>query len=289
MDTTITTSDGRQLTYTLQGAETGPVVLVQNGTPNSRLILPTHVREAKERGIRLLSYDRPGYGGSSRKEGRNVADAVDDIRTIAEYLGIDRMVTWGISGGGPHALACAALAPDLFAAVATLASVGPYGVEGFDFFEDMGTQNIESFQLTASDPAASAQKAAEEWPLLLAATPESLKEQWATILSPTDAAAVTGEVADYFMEMLRSGMAPGPEGYIDDGVAFTKPWGFELSEITVPVQLWQGRQDRFVPYGHGKWLSEQIPGVEAHLTEDDGHLTLLQHVDQIHEWLLKAL
>jgi pimeloyl-ACP methyl ester carboxylesterase len=199
------------------------------------------------------------------------------------------MVTWGISGGGPHALACAALAPDLFAAAATLASVGPYGEDGFDFFEDMGTQNVEDFRLTATDPQASAAKAAEEWPLLVSATPESLRAQWSTILTPTDAGALTGEVAEYLIAMLKSGLATGPEGYIDDGVAFTRPWGFKLSEITIPVQLWQGRQDRFVPYGHGKWLSEHIPGVEAHLTEEDGHLTLLNRISEIHEWLLRYL
>jgi pimeloyl-ACP methyl ester carboxylesterase len=289
MERVITLADGRVLQLEVAGAESGAVVLVHNGTPNSRLLFPDHVADAEARGIRLVGYDRPGYGGSTRQPGRSVADAVKDARAIAEALDVDRMVTWGISGGGPHALACAALAPDLIMAAATLASVAPYGAPELDFFADMGELNVEDFQLSVADPPAFEAKANADREEMLQATPESLLEQWASILSEVDADAATGELATYLIDVLQSGLAPGPGGYIDDSFAFARPWGFDPAIIEIPVLLWQGRQDRFVPIGHGEWLAGQIPGVEAHLSDRDGHLTLLQKVNEVHDWLLPHL
>ena len=125
---------------------------------------------------------------------------------------------------------------------------------------------------------------------MLAMTPEALLELLSTLLSPTDAAALTGELAEYLVDASRSGLAPGWQGWWDDDVAFLTPWGFELDSIRTPVLLHHGREDRFVPFGHGQWLSRHIPGVQAELTEDDGHLTLTtRHLDDVHAWLLERL
>jgi pimeloyl-ACP methyl ester carboxylesterase len=286
---TIETSDGHRLCLEVAGDPEGDVIVFHNGSPNSRLLYQPAVTDAVGRGARLVGYDRPGYGGSSRRAGRSVADAVGDLRAIAAAMGVERLVTWGISGGGPHALACAALAPDLVAAAATLGCPAPYGAPGLDFFDGMGEDNVESFILAAEDPDASAVKTAADAAAMLQATPDDLLAQWATILSAADAAVVTGDVAVYMIDMLQAGLGPGPDGWIDDGTAFVSDWGFDLAGISVPVQLWHGHEDRFVPFGHGTWLAGNIPGVDAHLSDTDGHLTLLNRIPDVHSWLLAHL
>jgi pimeloyl-ACP methyl ester carboxylesterase len=286
----IETPDGRWLCLEVAGEPGGDVIVYHNGSPNSRLLYAPMVADAVTRGARLVGYDRPGYGGSSRRPGRSVADAADDLRAIAAALGVDRLVTWGMSGGGPHALACAALAPDLVAATASLASVAPYDAPGLDYFDGMGDANAEGFRShAADDPEAKAAKSAAEAEILLKATPDDLLRQWASILSPVDCAAVSEDLAAYMIDCLQAGLGPGPEGWIDDGRAFVQPWGFDPADITVPTLLWQGRQDRMVPFGHGCWLAGRIPGVDARLSDTDGHLTLVRRIPDVHDWLLTRL
>lgn len=284
------TADGRVLRVLDAGLPNGHPVLVHNGTPNSRLLFDPTVEAAQRRGIRLISYDRPGYGGSSRHAGRTVADCAKDVRAIAAGLGIDRLAMWGISGGGPHAIACAALLPDLVPAVAALASIAPWGANGLDYFADMGELNVEDMKLMLNDPAAAREKCEQDRKEMLAMDPGELHGFLKTLLSPADAAVLTGAFAEFLADATRSGMATTSDGWWDDGVAFMEPWGFAFDSIRTPVLLRHGRQDRFVPYGHGEWLARHIPGVEAELTEDDGHLTqLLRHIDHVHEWLLERL
>src|SRR5919201_1886109 len=144
----VTTADGRTLRVHEAGRPEGPLVFVQQGTPMSGLLFDPHVQDAARRGIRLASYDRPGYGGSTPAPGRSVADAADDVRAIADALEADRFAVWGISGGGPHALACAALLSDRAVAVASLASVAPVDAEGLDWTAGMGELNLEEFAAT---------------------------------------------------------------------------------------------------------------------------------------------
>jgi pimeloyl-ACP methyl ester carboxylesterase len=282
--------DGRVLQVLERGTPDGRPVLVHNGTPNSRLLFDHTVEVAERQGIRLISYDRPGYGGSSRHEGRAVADCANDVRAIAAALGLDRLAVWGISGGGPHAIACAALLPDLVPAVAVLASLAPWGAEGLDYFADMGELNVEDMKLMLSDPVAAREKCEQDRKDMLEMRAEELHEFLKTLLSPVDAAVLTGAMAEFLVDSTRSGMASTSDGWWDDEIAFMQPWGFEFDTIQTPVLLRHGRQDRFVPYGHGAWLARHIPGVQAELTEDDGHLTqLMRHVDGVHEWLLERL
>src|SRR5581483_3132479 len=137
-DRSVRTSDGRTLTVREAGDPAGVPVLLHNGTPGSGLLYEPHVRDAEEKGIRLFSYDRPGYGASSRKRGRSVADCAPDVEAVCDSLGVGRFCVCGISGGGPHALATAALLPDRVAAAASLASVAPFDAEGLDFLAGMG-------------------------------------------------------------------------------------------------------------------------------------------------------
>ena len=265
-------------------------MLFISGTPGSSTLFGDHVRDAEERGIRLFSYARPGYGGSTRNKGRNVASCAADIAAVCDALGIERLGVWGISGGGPHTLAAAALLPDRVVAAAALAPCAPFDGEGLDFFAGMGEQNIEEFGVVVEEPLGEKHLANAERDRqnLLSATPEQLVELWSTLLGPADREVATGEFAAALLEHIRVGLEPGADGWVDDDVAFVSPWGFDLSDIRVPVLLWQGEQDKFVPFGHGVWLSERIPGVDARLTPEDGHLTLaVRRVPEVHAWLLE--
>jgi pimeloyl-ACP methyl ester carboxylesterase len=286
MQRTVTTSDGRTLAIEEAGDPAGRPVLVHGGTPNSRHIFAPAAADAAARGLRLIGYDRPGYGGSTPQPGRAVADCAADVRAICADLGIGRLALWGISGGGPHLLACAALLPGLVTAAASLASLAPSDADGLDWFDGMGQDNADDFKLHQTDSEAARAKLETEREETMAASGEDLAGLLKTLLTPVDAAALTGEFAEYLAWTGREGLAPGSQGWWDDGEAFGRPWGFELSAIEVPVLLMHGRQDQFVPFGHGRWLAERIPGVEARLLDDDGHLTLLtDRIGEVHAWL----
>ena len=279
--------DGRVLAVLEAGDPGGRPVLSFHGTPGSRLLFAPDVALCERDGIRLISYDRPGFGDSTVKPGRSVADCVEDVRTISAALGIDELAVWGISGGGPHALACAALLPDLVVAVAALAPLAPFGAPSLDFYAGMGEQNVEDIKLSLEDPAAARAKGEAEREEYLAADVATLAALMHTLLGPADQAAFTGELGEYLVESVRAGLAPSADGWWDDGVALIEPWGFEVGSIATPVLLHHGRDDRFVPFGHGEWFARNIPGVKAVLTDEDGHLTLLtHHLEAIHAWLL---
>jgi pimeloyl-ACP methyl ester carboxylesterase len=289
MQHTVLTPDGRTLAVDEGGDPAGRSVLIHMGTPNSRLLYGPHEQDAAERGMRLICYDRPGYGGSSPQPGRTVADCANDVRAICAELGIDRLAMWGISGGGPHLLACAALLPDLVVAAASLASGAPFDADGLDYFAGMGQDNVDDTRLYLADEAAARAKTDEDREGFLAASPDDLATGLASLLTPTDAAVLTGELAKFLASSAKDGLAPGSQGWWDD-YCIVNRWGFDLADITIPVLLMHGRQDKFVPFGHGEWLAGRIPGVEARLLDNDGHLTLLENrIPEVHAWLADRL
>jgi pimeloyl-ACP methyl ester carboxylesterase len=285
---TVTTPDGRTLTVREGGDPAGVPVLFISGTPGSSTLFDANRRDAEERGIRLFSYDRPGYGGSTRHEGRTAADCAADIEAVCDELGVERICVWGISGGGPHALAAAALLPERVAAAASLASVAPYGADGLDWLAGMGELNVEEFGVIFEGEEAHRASMEKQREGLLSARPEELVEQWQTLLGPADREVATGEFAAELLDHIRAGIEPGGDGWLDDDLVFVKPWGFDVAAIRVPVLVWHGEQDKFVPFEHGVWLSEHIPGVDARLTAEDGHLTLGERrIPEVHAWLLE--
>jgi len=285
---TVHVGDGRTLLIEEGGDPTGQPVLVHAGTPSSRHLYRPHLRDAEERGIRLISYDRPGYGGSTAMPGRAIADCAADVLAIIDALSIERIAVWGISGGGPHALACAALLPDRVVAAACLASPAPFDAAGLDWFAGQAQDNVEDDKLVLSNPTAARVKRVQDREALLATTSAWIMEIYPTLFSAIDAAALTRELAEFYAARTKDGLAPGIDGWWDDDQAILTPWGFDLQEIRIPIMLWHGRQDRFVPFRHGQWLAAHIPNVHTELTDDDGHLTLVQHrVPTVHAWLLK--
>jgi pimeloyl-ACP methyl ester carboxylesterase len=281
----VRTSDGRTLAVEEGGDPAGRPVLAHMGSPNSRHLYGPHSRDAAERGLRLISYDRPGYGGSSPQPGRSVADCADDVRAICAELDIDRLAMWGVSGGGPHLLACAALLPDLVIAAASLASLAPFDADGLDYFAGMGQDNVDDTRLYFADEAAARAQTDEAREGFLGASPEDLASGMASLISPVDAAVLGGELDKFLASSMKDGLEPGSQGWWDDN-CMLRPWGFDVADIAVPVLLLQGKHDKFVPFGHGEWLAAHIPGVEARLLEGDGHLTLLENrVPEVHAWL----
>ena len=288
MQRVIRTTGHRQLRTEEAGDPNGKPILVLHGTPGAGMFYGPHVADALEKGIRLITYDRPGYGGSTARPGRSISDCAEDIRAIAEAMRIDRLAAWGMSGGGPHALACAALLPDLVVAVGSLASMAPYGAEGLDFFAGMGQANIDGIRLSLDDEAAARAKLGPDREAMLELTADQLVHAMASLMSEADAVAHTPAMAEFIVRGIHAGLAPGGEGWWDDSMAELRPWGFDVRTISVPVQLWHGREDRFHPFQHGEWLADRIPGVDAHLTSDDGHGSLLQrHIPELHDWLVK--
>ena len=282
---TVTAADGRTLMVEVGGDPDGLAVLAHNGTPNTRHLYGPWLEDAAQQGIRLMSYDRPGYGGSTPQPGRTVADCAADVRSIAEALGVERLAVWGASGGGPHALACAALLPDLVVAVTALCSIAPYGAGGLDYFSGMGKDNVDDIRLYLRDPSAARVKSYQDRLDLLNLSPDQLTEGWKSLLSPVDAAAVSDDVAAWLVQGFQDGLAISDEGWWEDGAAHLAPWAFDLDTISIPVQVWHGRQDQFVPVQHGEWLAAHVPGAEALISDVDGHLTLFGKIPEVHRWL----
>jgi len=269
-------ADGRQLEALTTGPADGLTVVLHNGTPAGLLAAPAIAAAAAERDLRLVLYARPGYEGSTPDPGRRVSSAAADLAAVLDAVGAGEFVTVGWSGGGPHALACAALLPGRCLAAASMAGVAPYGADGLDWLAGMGAENIEEFsaaQAGAEALTSFLEPAARE---MAAMTAADVTAGLGDLVSAADQAAVTGEFADYLAASFRAAVAGGVAGWRDDDFAFIADWGFTMADVGAgtPVAVWQGDQDMMVPYSHGRWLAAHIPGARAHLLPGEGHLTL---------------
>ncbi|OFE16305.1 hypothetical protein BA895_19780 [Humibacillus sp. DSM 29435] len=279
--TPITLPDGRTLDLSLTGTGDGPVLLFHHGTPGSGLPLRSMERAARDRGLRLLTWSRPGYGGSSRRTGRRVVDVVDDVVSVLDHLSVERCVVAGWSGGGPHALATAARLPTRVAGVLSIAGVAPFGQPDLDLLDGMGSDNLEEFGAAVDGEASLRALLEQQAPGLRNATPAAVVEQMRSLLPPVDQAVITDEFGADLVAGFAEGLRVGVDGWLDDDLAFTSPWGFDLSEITVPTFVWQGSEDLMVPFAHGQWLGRRLSeqpnrhrGSATHLLEGEGHLSI---------------
>ena len=270
----LTTADGRRLDHVVVGDD-GPLVISLHGTPQGHPLAPELVAAAGEVGVRVAAYARPGYAGSTRLPGRSVADCVPDVLTLADALGAERFAVVGASGGGPHALACGALAADRCAAVATVAGVGPWVMEGLEFLDGMGEGNEIEFGAAVESERRLRELIGPWRDSMLAGGPQGTYDALVSVLSPPDREVFTTQFAEDFHRGVEVALRDGVDGWVDDDLAFIRDWGFALDDVRVPVHLWQGGQDLMVPPAHGRWLAEHLPTVTPHLLPDDGHLTLL--------------
>ena len=263
------------------GAPEGSGLLVyHHGTPAAGPLDPALAGPARAHGLRVVELVRPGYGGSTRQPGRTIADVVPIVTALADHLGHDRFVTLGWSGGGPHALATAALLPERCAGVLALASVAPFDADGLDFLAGMGQDNIDEFGAAlagAADLEAFLTAMARE---LATVTGPQVNEALDSLLPPVDKAHLTGEAAEHMAAELRWSVERGIWGWFDDDIAFTRGWGFDLTSIAGPVHLWQGSDDLMVPFAHGRWLAAHLPGAHVRLDAGEGHLSLIARIDE---------
>ena len=268
---------GRRLDVRIAGPGGGPVIVAHSGTPDDARLRPETLEAGAERGARHISYARPGYLRSDRLEGRSIADCAADVRAIADAFDIERFHVLGWSGGGPHCLACAALLPDRVISAATVAGAAPHDGEGLDWRAGMGDENIEELGLAEQGADALIPYLEREAEDMRSATVEDLLRILGDLVSEPDREALTGAYAEHSIASVKAAVSNGIYGWLDDDLAFVHPWGFSVDSIQVPVSIWQGREDRFVPLSHGEWLAENVPGARSHLLKGEGHISLSRH------------
>jgi pimeloyl-ACP methyl ester carboxylesterase len=275
MRSTVQTPDGRSLDVYSGGQEDGIPLLFQSGTPSAGIPYPPFLETLAERDMRYVAFSRAGYGSSTRRPGRSVADVATDVATVLDQVEADRVYTIGWSGGGPHALATAALLPERVIAVATIGGVAPYPAEGLDFLAGMGEENIEEFEAALAGPEQLIPFKERAAPIWRNVTPGEVADAFGDLIDDVDRGSLTGAFAEWGAELFHEALREGYWGWFDDDMAFVKPWGFELAAIRAPVFVWQGGHDRMVPYAHGEWLAAHIPTAVPRLLPEQGHLTLV--------------
>ena len=272
--TTISLADGRLLDFEISGADDGPTLFFHHGTPGSGRPSRGTSRKAAVHGIRMVTYSRAGYGDSTRNPGRRVVDVVGDVEQVMDHLGVERFLVAGKSGGGPHALATGAVLGDRVAGVCCIAGVAPYAAAGLDFLDGMGSENIVEFSHALEGEAGLRPYLEAELAGLGDADVAGMIAAMQTVLPEVDVAVLTDEYGEDQLANIKEGLRTGVDGWLDDDLAFTVDWGFDLASIAVPTFVWQGSADLMVPFAHGQWLAQAVPGVVAHLERGEGHLSI---------------
>ena len=266
--------DGRILHVYDMGADEGGgklPVLWHHGTPNIGSP-PAPLFPAAERlGLRWVSYDRPGYGGSTPDPGRDLGSAADLVSSVADALGIDRFAVMGHSGGGSHALACGALLPDRVLCVVSMAGLAPFDAGGLDWFAGMAASGVDSLRAAAVGRAEKQRY-------------EASGAEYDPEFTPDDEAALAGGWS-WLLDVVRPALAQGPAGLIDDDLAYVAPWGAEIEQITAPTLVLHGGRDRVVPSAHAEWLADRCPAAELRLSPDGGHISILGSSESALEWV----
>ena len=268
-------SDGRELDVYLGGADDGFPLLMHHGTPSDGTTFADWHADCQSRGLRLICASRAGYATSSRLAGRDVAHAARDSEELLDRLGYGAFLTAGWSGGGPHALACAALLGERCVAAATLASVGPYGLPDLDFVAGMGQENVDEFGAALAGETPLRAWLAEFAEPFRHVTGAELAEAFGELVPDIDKEVLNAGYSDAMATQTRRALEHGFDGWVDDDLAFTRPWGFDLAEIRVPITAWQGDLDLMVPFAHGRWLANHLHTATARAVSGHGHISLV--------------
>jgi pimeloyl-ACP methyl ester carboxylesterase len=274
MEVDLQLGDGRTLHVYDTGAEATDgrlAVFWHHGTPNIGAPPEPLFPAAARLGIRWVSYDRPGYGGSTPYQGRDVASAAPDVAAVADALGIDRFALMGHSGGGSHALACAALLPDRVLGVVSVAGLAPFDADGLDWFAGMSDSGVASLRAAAEGRVAKARY-------------ESEAEYDPEMFTAADHGAFSGTWS-WLLDVVGPAVEGGPGGLIDDDLAYVAPWGVDPMQAIAPILLVHGGRDRVVPSSHGEWLARRCPSAELWLRPDDGHISILNQGAAAMAWL----
>jgi pimeloyl-ACP methyl ester carboxylesterase len=266
-------ADGRRLDIRVSGPEGGTPLVFHHGTPGAVPPLRDMERFVHERGLRLVTTSRPGYGTSTRQRGRRVVDVAADTAEGLAWLDADRCLSAGWSGGGPHALACAARL-DAVAGVLVIAGVAPYDTADLNFLDGMGEGNIEEFSAALEGEGPLREHLEPYLEHYRTINSDELAASLASVLPDVDRALLSGEIGLDLATQFHAAFATGIDGWLDDDLAFTQPWGFDFHEISTPTMVWQGELDLMVPFAHGQWLASQLPHASVHLESGEGHLSV---------------
>jgi pimeloyl-ACP methyl ester carboxylesterase len=273
-ETDLELGDGRTLHVYDTGVDNADgrlAVFWHHGTPNIGAPPEPLFAAAARLGIRWVSYDRPGYGGSTPYPDRDVASAAAYVSRIADALSIDRFAVMGHSGGGSHALACGALLRERVLGVVSVAGMAPFGAEGLDWFAGMAASSAASLRAAAEGRAAK-----ERY--------EASAEYDPEMFTPEDHAALSGSWS-WMLDVVNPAVEAGPGGLIDDDLAYVAPWGVDPARVTAPTLLLHGGRDRVAPSSHGGWLARRCPSAELWLCPDDGHISVLNQSAAAMDWL----
>jgi pimeloyl-ACP methyl ester carboxylesterase len=281
--------DGSEIEYVVAGPEDAhDLLLFHLGTPCAAVPFDGLTRAAAAAGMRTAIYSRAGYGRSTRREGRRIADEAAISAALADHLGQQQFYTAGWSGGGPMALACAALLPDRVRACLTLGSIAPWheagGLAQFGFapddereWEQLGTEAAAEM---IPDFEAVAAKGHERTAETFAQSPRS---------NDVDRAAlVRDDLGEAIASSMRRAFLTGWHGHFDDNVAEATPWGFRVADIRVPVVVRHGDADRWVGIEHGRWLARTIPGARGVFPPGGGHSSIIVPFEDIVRELVEA-
>jgi pimeloyl-ACP methyl ester carboxylesterase len=279
----------RRVDYCLYNRGGSWRALFQYGTPGTRWLSPGLIDAARAAGFELLVIDRPGYGRSARQPGRRVVDVVADVSTVVEAVGWDRFAVWGGSGGAPHALAIAARLPDRVTACASVVGLAPYDAPGLDWYAEMSPANVAEFQAAARGEHAYR-------PLVERLAADAMAEIEAGGLQVSDDyqlpevdrhALAARRAEDGYLSRMNLTYRHGIDGWIDDSIAFTKSWGFELSKLTTPTSVWYGPADVLASRAHHEYLLSVIPDAQLHELHG-GHLLNNAELVAVYDWLAET-
>jgi pimeloyl-ACP methyl ester carboxylesterase len=285
---TVSRADGRVVAYAQVGDPAGVPLFVLHGTPGSRLSsLQQNPSRVADAGLRVVSYDRPGYGHSTRHSGRRVVDCVADVTAIADELELEHFAVTGGSGGGPHALAVAARLPQRVTRVLCNVGAAPFDAPDLEWFEGMDRANVREFgwALEGEETLANELQRESQKLLLQLRDPTALFQDMD--LAPADRAALEDQgLRRSLTASLREALRQGAWGWIDDDLAFVNAWGFDVSELEVPVEVRYGSADVLVPPAHGAWLAAHIRNAVVKVDDDAGHLaTPDQELERLREFV----
>ncbi len=275
----MTLPDGRELAWLEAGRARGFPVFMFHGTPGTRLQVSFDEKAIAASGVRLIAPDRPGYGHSSFHKARTLADWATDVATLADHLKIERFAVAGVSGGGPHAAVCARFLPERVTAAALVSGVGPMAdpefAVGMVGFNKAATALAQRAPFVLPPFFAMQGFWMRRWPdAALRAMSSQLPEPDVEVLARPDVRAV-------FLQDVRSPSATAASATAQDFVLFARGWGFRLRDISVPVHVWHGDLDKNVPFAHGTFVAEHIPGAELHACPGEGHLLVVNHLEEI--------
>ena len=285
----LTLEGGREVDLVLGGDPGGTPIVMHHGTPSDATTFARWSEVCAGRQLRLVCMSRPGYARSGRQPGRSVVDAARNTAAVLDRLGAGRFFTLGWSGGGPHALACATLPAARCLGVAVLAGVGPFEMEGLNFSAGMGPENVAEFDAAVAGETRLRAWMAAHSDAFRSVTGKVLIEAFGGLVPAVDQEAMRGEFAEEMAAVIRRALSPGFDGWIDDDLAFVRPWGFALNEIVAPVRLWQGELDLMVPAAHGRWMADRIPRARLQFVPGHGHISLVTRFrEQILDGLLET-